>query len=155
MLNDLRPVALTATIMKVFDRVVLSQLKILATDFLDLWHFTYRRERGWKMLFCISWATSIIIWTNLIASLVSCSLISLAPLIQFSRSYLQKKLSGMKASIKPILWVLDYLTNWSQFVKFSSALSDAVLTNTGAPQGTMLWPFLFSLYTAYCRRYFS
>ena len=52
-MNYLHPVSLTATIIKVFKRVVLSQLKILVTNFLDLWHFPHRRERGWKMLFCI------------------------------------------------------------------------------------------------------
>ena len=53
-MNYLHPVSLTATIIKVFKRVVLSQLKILVTNFLDLWHFLHRREMGWKMLLCIS-----------------------------------------------------------------------------------------------------
>ncbi|PIK42685.1 hypothetical protein BSL78_20454 [Apostichopus japonicus] len=44
--------------------------------------------------------------------------------------------------------ILNYLTNRTQLVKLShSCLSDVILTNTGAPQGTVLAPFLFTLYT--------
>ena len=43
---NLRPVALTSTIMKVFERVVLSQLQSLVADFLDPFQFAYSRRRG-------------------------------------------------------------------------------------------------------------
>lgn len=47
-----------------------------------------------------------------------------------------------------IHWILNYLTNRTQLVKLShSCLSDVILSNTGAPQGTVLAPFLFTLYT--------
>ena len=49
------------------------------------------------------------------------------------------------------LWVLDYLTNRPQFVKITDNVkSDVIFTNTAAPQGTILSPFLFSVYTADC-----
>ena len=39
-----------------------------------------------------------------------------------------------------------------QFVKLSSSVvSDVIKTYTGAPQGTVLSPFLFALYTSDCR----
>ena len=37
------------------------------------------------------------------------------------------------------------------FIDFVLKLSSIICTNTGAPQGTVLAPFLFSLYTADCR----
>ena len=47
---------------------------------------------------------------------------------------------------------VDYLTNRTQFVKLSSTCrSQLISSNTGAPQGTVLAPFLFTLYTADCR----
>ena len=55
---------------------------------------------------------------------------------------------------------LDYLTLRPQFVKLpivglslkqSYVSSNVMFTNTGAPQGTVLCPFLFILYTADCR----
>ena len=38
-----------------------------------------------------------------------------------------------------------------QYVRLNGLLSSAISTNTGAPQATVLAPFLFSLYTADCR----
>ena len=61
------------------------------------------------------------------------------------------KLLKMKVSIPTILWVLDYMTDRPQFVKSGSEVSNSMLINTGAPQGSALSPFHFSLYTADCR----
>ena len=50
------------------------------------------------------------------------------------------------------LWTLDYLTSRPQFVRLSHSItSDVILTDTGAPQGTVLSPFLFSIYTSDCK----
>ena len=43
--NNLRPVDLTSAIMKVFERVVLSQMQSFVADFLDPLRFAYRRGR--------------------------------------------------------------------------------------------------------------
>ncbi|KAI3372609.1 hypothetical protein L3Q82_023086 [Scortum barcoo] len=44
--------------------------------------------------------------------------------------------------------ILDYLTHRPQFVRVQGFESDRLLCSTGAPQGTVLAPFLFTLYTA-------
>ena len=44
-------------------------------------------------------------------------------------------------------WILDYLTNQQQYVRTWDYVSDTVVCITGAPQGTVLAPFLFTLYT--------
>ena len=64
---------------------------------------------------------------------------------------LAEKLLKLKVSILTILCVLNYLTDWPQFVKSGSELSNFMLTKSGTPQGTVLSPFLFSLHTADCR----
>ena len=47
---------------------------------------------------------------------------------------------------------MNYLNLRPQSVRFShSIVSDVIVTNTGAPRGTGLSPFLFSLYTSDCR----
>ncbi|KAI4898460.1 hypothetical protein NFI96_011945, partial [Prochilodus magdalenae] len=45
-------------------------------------------------------------------------------------------------------WILDYLTNQPHYVRARDCVSDKVVSSTGAPQGTVLAPFLFTLYTA-------
>ena len=58
----------------------------------------------------------------------------------------------MKINIPTVLWVLDYITNRLQFVKASPGdISKVIRKNTGAPQGTVLSPLLFGLYTADCK----
>ncbi|KAG5274935.1 hypothetical protein AALO_G00141800 [Alosa alosa] len=42
----------------------------------------------------------------------------------------------------------DYLTERPQFVRLKNCLSDTVICSTGAPQGTVLSPVLFTLYTS-------
>ncbi|KAI3358764.1 hypothetical protein L3Q82_014727, partial [Scortum barcoo] len=44
-------------------------------------------------------------------------------------------------------WVTNYLTDRPQFVRLQDCVSDVVVCSTGAPQGTVLSPFLFTLYT--------
>ena len=62
------------------------------------------------------------------------------------------KLLTMNVDFRTILWIFDYLTFRPQFVRLRNSFrvfnSEITFTNTGAPQGTVLAPFLFSLYTA-------
>lgn len=52
---------------------------------------------------------------------------------------------GVNSSI--VSWITNYLTHRPQFVCLGSVLCDVVVSCTGAPQGTMLSSFLFTLYT--------
>ncbi|TWW63630.1 putative RNA-directed DNA polymerase from transposon BS [Takifugu flavidus] len=45
-------------------------------------------------------------------------------------------------------WTTDYLTNRLQYVRLCDCESNVVICSTGAPQGTVLSPFLFTLYTS-------
>ena len=47
-----------------------------------------------------------------------------------------------------ILWVLDFLTNRSQYVKVNGASPSSVNTNAGAPQGSVISPVLYTMYTS-------
>ncbi len=55
-----------------------------------------------------------------------------------------------KTQVKPstITWINDYLTNRPQFVRLKDCVSNQVVSSTGAPHGTILSPFLFTLYTS-------
>lgn len=50
-------------------------------------------------------------------------------------------------------WIVNYLPGRPQYVLLQHCVSDRVIRKTGAPQGTVLSPFLFTMYTAdfsYC-----
>ena len=60
---------------------------------------------------------------------------------------LGEKLWVMGVDDTMISWITDYLTGRPQFVRMGSVLSDVVVSDTGAPQGTVLSPLLFTLCT--------
>ncbi len=47
-------------------------------------------------------------------------------------------------------WILDFLTGRSQVVRMGNNTSSPLTLNTGAPQGCVLCPLLYSLYTHDC-----
>ncbi len=47
-------------------------------------------------------------------------------------------------------WMLDFLTCRSQVVRMGNNTSSPLILNTGAPQGCVLSPLLYSLYTNDC-----
>jgi len=61
---------------------------------------------------------------------------------------LRDKLGDAGVDLHLSAWILDYLTNRPQFVRIKDCQSDTVVCSTGVPQGTVLAPFLFTLYTA-------
>ena len=150
-LNVLRPVALTSAVMKVCERVVLRKLDSLVKEYIDPLQFAYRRNRSTNdaVLFVLEYTYSHL------EKAVS----SVRPMfLDFSSAFntmqprlLVPKLLNMKLPSSVILWIFDYLTNRLQYARLNGVLSSAIYTNTGAPQGTVLAPFLFSLYTADCR----
>ena len=57
----------------------------------------------------------------------------------------------MKLPSSVVSLIFVYRTNRLQYVRLNGVLSSVICTNTGAPQGIVLAPFPFSLYTADCR----
>lgn len=62
-------------------------------------------------------------------------------------SLLGEKLSAMRVVAFLMSWIVNYLTGRPQYVCWQNCVSDRVVCNTGAPQGTDLFHFLFALYT--------
>ncbi len=52
-------------------------------------------------------------------------------------------------------WILDFLTGRSQVVRMGNNTSSPLILNTGAPQGCVLSPLLYSLYTHDCTATFA
>ena len=48
------------------------------------------------------------------------------------------------------MWISDFFTNWTQAVRLDTHLFSSILLSTGAPQGCVLSPLFYSLYTHDC-----
>ena len=141
-LNDYRPVALTPIIMKCLDRLVLQHIKAALPPTLDPHQYAYRANR--------STGNTTVLHT------VLCHLEQ-----QRAYAWLQfhvehhSTLQTVSQDVRPgvqhntCLWIKDFLTDWPQSVRMGSHLSSPLSLSTGAPQGCVLSPFLFSLYTLY------
>lgn len=63
----------------------------------------------------------------------------------------QKLSSHFHLNDQFILWIIDFLTNRAQRVLVNNTFSGRLHTSTGSPQGCVLSPLLFSLYTDDCK----
>lgn len=63
---------------------------------------------------------------------------------------LVSKLEALGLSNSICLWTLDFLTDRSQRVRVGPHTSTALGVNTGSPQGCVLSPLLYTLYTHDC-----
>ena len=61
-----------------------------------------------------------------------------------------EKLKNLNVKRSLIAWIYNFLHERIQKVKVNDVLSDELVTNTGAPQGCVLSPSLFILYTNDC-----
>ena len=147
-MNDYRPIALTSCIMKIFERVFIAQLQRITLPFADPSQVAYIKNRlvDYALLYVLNSVYFHLEITNFSIWIMFYDFSSAFNTIQ--PHLLAKKLMNMKVSPYTILWIFDYLSNRPQFVKINEFLSNTVFTNTGCPQGTVLSPYLFSLYTS-------
>ena len=150
-INDYRPVALTSVIMKVFEKIVLNYLKSFISPILDPAQFAYRTNR------CVEDAVALTLH-NILKHLELPNSYVRVLFIDYSSAFntivpikLYKKLQDMSIPISICNWLLDFLLNRPQFVKLDNVLSSTNVLNTGAPQGCVLSPLLYSLFTDDCR----
>lgn len=54
----------------------------------------------------------------------------------------------MQVEPRLVYWIYSYLTDKPEYVRLKKIVSDTVVSKTGAPQGTVLAPLLFTLYTS-------
>lgn len=151
-LNGFRPVALTSLVMKSFEKIVKETLLTCVQDNLDPFQFAYRSGRGVEDAL----ATLLnLVLTHLEGAKTFARLL----FIDFSSAFnciqphiLAERLRDIH-SINPglIAWLMDFLTERPQRVRVNGVLSDTLVSSTGSPQGCVLSPLLFVLYTNECR----
>ena len=74
----------------------------------------------------------------------------LAPLLilSFPRNW-YKKISNLGLGSSLCMWILDFLSNRPQNVWMGKHSSSTLILNTGTPQGYVLSPLLYSIFTIY------
>ena len=154
--NDYRPIALTAIMMKCLEKIVKNHLTVQVKPYTDNYQFAYTAHR------CVEDATLSL--TDFVLHHVDKpnnarqkKFIKIL-FVDFSSAFntiqphiMMQKLINMNVNPSLILWIESFLTDRPQYVKFNDVKSDVVITNTGAPQGCVLSPVLFTLYTSDCK----
>ena len=149
-LNDFRPVALTSIVMKCFERVVLQRLLNKTQHAQDPLQFAYKQDRSTD-------DATLTLLHNAYTHLDKPRSFVRILFIDFSSAFntiqphlMALKLLKLNVCPKLILWIIDFLVQRSQTVCFQGSLSQPHSTSTGSPQGTVLSPVLFTLYTNDC-----
>ncbi|KAK0134631.1 RNA-directed DNA polymerase from mobile element jockey [Merluccius polli] len=129
--------------MKVLERLVLAQLRPQVRTFLDPLQFAYQPHLGVDdaVIYLLQRAHMHLDGGGGTVRIAffdfSSAFNTIQPLL------MGEKLRVMGVDDTMISWITDYLTGRPQFV----CLFSVVVSDTGAPQGTVLSPFLFTLYT--------
>jgi hypothetical protein len=150
-LNDYRPVALTSIVMKCFERIVLSRLLQQTQSVLDPFQFAYKCNRSTDDA-TLTLLQSAYDHLEKPGSFVRILFIDFSSAFNTIQPHLlAHKLLSYSVTPRLILWIVQFLVNRTQSVRFLSAHSSVRHTSVGAPQGTVISPVLFTLYTNDCR----
>lgn len=153
-LKDLRPVSILPTLSKILEKVICKQL----VSHLNKYNILPINQSGFRQGH--SCTTALMKVSDDILEECDSGNITALVLLDFSKAFdtLQHKLLvsilhfvGLgKDAIKLLT---DYLSYRTQKVKFNSNISKSLLLTTGVPQGSILGPLLFSIYTSnFCNK---
>lgn len=149
-MNDFRPVALTSVAMKVFERIVLRYLKACTSLVRDPLQFAYQANRS------VEDAVALGLY-HILSHLEKSRTYARVLFLDFSSAFntiiphkLFEKLSMLNVHPSICHWLLDFLLDRPQVVRVNGSFSHSVTLNTGTPQGCVLSPLLFTLFTNDC-----
>ncbi len=149
-LNDWRPVALTPIFSKCFEKLVRDYICSVLPASLNPLQFAYRSNRSTDdaIAFTLHTALSHLENTNTYVRMLFVDYSSAFNTIVPATLVAKLQTLGLNRSL--CSWILDFLTGRSQVVRMGNNTSSPLILNTGAPQGCVLSPLLYSLYTHDC-----
>ncbi len=150
-LNDYRPVALTSTVMKVFERLLKKHICSSIPATLDPLQFAYRPNRSTDDAISQVLHSSLTHIDSMNGNYVRLLFIDYSSAFNtIVPTKLAVKLSDLGLNTSLCDWIQDFLTARPQVVKVGQFTSNSITLNVGAPQGCVLSPLLYSLYTHNC-----
>lgn len=147
-LNDYRPVALTPVITKCFEKLVRRHILSCLPQGFDPLQFAYRANRSTEDAIALALHTTI-------SHLEQQGRYARLLFVDFSSAFntiLPDRLTAKLLDIPPTTccWIRNFLSNRVQRVRVGQHLSTTLSLNTGSPQGCVLSPLLYTLYTYDC-----
>ena len=146
-LNDYRPVALTPVIMRCFERMILAYIRDRIPVDLDSHQFAHQANRSPEDAVSITLHTALspLEYPNTYVRML---------FVDFSAAFnttiphkLVLKLIHLGLPTSLCSWILDFVSNRPQNVRVGDLTSSTITLNTGAPQGCVLSPALYTLFT--------
>lgn len=149
-LNDWRPVALTPILSKCFEKLVRNYICSVLPASLDPLQFAYRSNRSTDdaIAFTLHTALSHLDNKNAYVRMLFVDYSSAFNTIVPTKLVLKLQALGIDRSLCD--WILNFLSDRRQVVRMGNNTSSPLTLNTGAPQGCVLSPLLYSLYTHDC-----
>ena len=140
-----RPVALTSVAMKCFERLVMAHINTIMPVILDPLQFTYRPNRTTYDVIAIHIALSHLDKRNTYVRMVFIDYSSAFNTMVPTKVITKLRTLGLNTSLCNC--ILDFLKGCPQVVRVGNNTSTTPILNTGAPQGCILSPLLYSLFT--------
>ena len=154
-LNDWRPVALTPIVSKCFEKHVRKMIYDKLPPTLDPLQFIYRQNRSTDDAIATALHTTLShleekkSYVRMLFIDYSSAFNTIIPL------KLDTKLKSLGLNSSLCGWILNFLSQRRQVEKMGKITSAPLTLSTGAPQGCVLSPLLYSLYTHDCVALFS
>ncbi len=136
--------------MKSFERLVLAHLKDITGPLLGPLQFAYRANRSvddtvnMGLHYILQHLDKLGTYARILFVDFSSTFNTIIP------DTIQNKLTQLSVPISICQWITSFLTDRQQLVRLGELTSNTRTISTGAPQGCVLSPLLFSLYTNDC-----
>ena len=127
----------------------MAQINSSLPDYLDPLQFAYRHNRSTADVISLALHSTLEHLDNK-DTYVRLLFIDYSSAFNTILTKLISKLRGLGLGSSLCDWILNLLTHRPQSVRIGNNTSSTIILNTGAPQGCVLNPLLYSLYTYDC-----
>ena len=149
-LSDYRPIALTPVVAKCFERLMTHHIKECLPSTFDPFQFAYKANRSTDDAISTALHTAL---SHLEHPGTSVRMLFVDYCSAFNTiipDILVSKLAALDFPPATCAWIKDFLTNRPQSVKIGTHSSSTLMLSTGSPQGCVLSPLLYAIYTHDC-----